>query len=168
MELKAENTFTVTEELSREGTMCLMKDDYFPTVKKLLIAAGVAWVLLVGATVWRGSWLMAIAPTAVVIFLAVWLLVMNPRSRAKRNWKALRARLNDDLKRTTRFYEDRLEVESAGSQLIVNYEDIRRVLESEHLLILINDEKLGVMAALDGFTLGDKETVLELVNEWSR
>ena len=153
MELIAENKFTVTEELFREG----------------MIVLAVAWVFLAGFTVLRGgSPVATIIETVAMVLACLYVSVGIPRSRIKKAWKDICERSGDEMERVTRFYEDRMEVLTNVDPLIVNYEDVTRTLETEHLLIIQNTGKLGVMTLLDGFTVGAKEDVLKLIEEWSR
>lgn len=167
MEIKAENTFTVTKELFYEGSRKVALADLGPLAAKSLITLGVFWAVLTGITlIMNGGLLMPLLELVIIVAIAAWMLLITPARRSKNGWKKLQNRCRGNLTRTTRFYEDRLEVESGGGELVVNYEDIRRTVESRNLLVLINADKVGIMLALKGFTKGDKETVLKLLEEW--
>ncbi len=169
MDLIAENRFTVTEELFREGMKRIIGLDYGPTLKKLIIFLTVVWAGVTGFSIWKGGHVFPILiETVTFAAVCVYLAVYIPRSRIKRGWKAINERSDGNMERVTRFYEDRMEVLTSVDPLIVNYEDVTRTLETEHLLIIQNTGKLGVMTALDGFTVGGKEDVLRLIKEWSR
>lgn len=170
MQTVAENRFTVTKELFQEGMKGIIKLEYTPTVKKLVVVLAAAWLALTAFTLWRGGHVVTLIIELVAMSAAcLYVAVLIPRSRIKKGWKALLERSGDSMERVTRFYEDRMEVESGASEpLIINYEDVTRTFETAHLLILQNTEKLGVMAALDGFTKGGRDDVLALVREWSR
>lgn len=167
MELKAENSFTVTKELYMEGLNRLNREDLMPMVRKLLIFLGVLWLALAAFTIWKG-----VSPIAVIfellalVVLGLWVGVLNPRSRAKKGWQAMENKFGGQMERHTRFYEDRLEVDAGGKTLIVNYEDIVRVLDTPHMMVLMSKEKQGIMVHLEGFTLGSKESVLKLIDDW--
>ncbi len=165
MELKAENDFTVTEELFREGMGQLQKDEYYPAMRKMLIAMAVILVVLAAVTVRFGGRLFAIGIEALVVSLVcVWMAFISPKRRMNAAWEAFCKQA--DLSRNTRFYEDRLEV-TQGS-LIVNYENVLRVSETENMILLISDEGAAVMVAKNGFTVGDWDTVKGLLDEWKR
>ena len=168
MELKAENSFTVTKELFLEGMRRLVNRDYAPIARKASIAIGVVWVLLLAITIYtHGHLFVAFIELAAAAFACFWLLVMVPKKRIKRAWRAQES-AGGDMKRTTRFYEDRMEVEkTSGDVLIINYEDVADVMESEHLLIMVNKDRLGVMAAKDSFSKGDAAQVQELIRAWN-
>lgn len=169
MQTVAENKITVTKELYREGMKRIIQVDYTPTVKKLLIGVTAAWLLLMAYTVWRGGSIVALSFEFVFIILAVtYVAVIIPRGRIKKGWKALLDRSGGSMERFTSFYEDRLEVETSAGNLILNYEDVTGVLETEHMMIIRSAEHLGVIVALDGFSKGSREDVLALIKEWSR
>lgn len=169
MKLIAENKFTVTEELFREGMKRLIGLDYGPALKKILIFLVAVWAAVGAYILWRGGHLIPVLIETVALALVVlYLSVLLPRSRIKKGWKAMRERSDGEMERVTRFYEDRMEVLTTVDPLIVNYEDVTRTLETEHLMIIQNTGKLGVMIALDSFTLGTKEDVLRLIQEWSK
>ena len=167
MELKAENTFTVTKELYMEGVARLNNEDFMPLVKKLIFFLGLLWVGLAVYTIWKGSGIIALLfELLAVVVLALWMLVFSPRSRAKKGWQAMESKFGGQMERHTRFYEDRLEVDAGGRTLIVNYEDIIRTYDTPHMLVLMSKDKQGIMVYLDGFTLGDRDSVLKLIDEW--
>lgn len=166
MELKAENVFTVTEELFREGMGELMNDEYMPAAKKMLIAMAVIWLVLALITLKLGGRIvLVVIELAVIAAAGVWMVAVSPKKRINRAWEMTKGREGGTDRRTC-FYEDRLEVEQGN--LIVNYEDVARTIETENLLILISREGVGVMAAKDGFKKGDVQTVMALLEEWKR
>lgn len=166
MELKAENLYTVTEELFRESMGLVVKKNYAPATRKLIIGLAVVWALLAVIT-WRlGGRIIFILTEAFVIGVGcLWIGVIAPRRRVNSFWENIKRR-SDTQERHTRFYEDRLEVEPGS--LIVNYEDVMEVLESEHMFVLETNEGVGIMICKDAFTKGDWPTVQSLLNEWKR
>ncbi len=169
MKLIAENKFTVTEELFREGMKRLIDLDYGPALKKILIFLAAVWAAVAAYILWKGGNLIPVLiETFALALVVLYLSVFLPRSRIKKGWKAMRERSAGEMERVTRFYEDRMEVLTTVDPLIVNYEDVTRTLETAHLMIIQNTGKLGVMIALDGFTQGTKEDVLRLIQEWSK
>ena len=67
--------------------------------------------------------------------------------------------------KNTRFYPGYLEADNGMEEITVFYEDIRQILHSEHLLVLLSVEKVGIMVARDGFVSGDAATVQTLIEE---
>ena len=164
VELLAENRFTVTKELFYEGMLRVIKESYDPFRKKIMLALAVAWAVLAAVTVFqRGSLSYAVVELVVVVFIGVWLSVLVPRSKARRAWAALENRCGADLERATRFYPSYLEADNGIEEITVFYEDIRQILETEHLLVLLSVEKVGVLVARDGFISGDTVAVQALI-----
>ena len=163
MEPLAENRFTITKELFYEGMLRVIKESYDPFRKKVLLVLAAAWAVLAAFTVFqRGSLSYAVVELVVVVLIGVWLSVFVPRNKARRAWAAMEAR-GSDLERITRFYPSYLEADNGIEEITVFYEDIRQILQTEHLLILLNVEKVGVLAARDGFVTGDAAAVQTLI-----
>lgn len=164
MEPLAENRFTITKELFYEGMLRVIKESYDPFIKKIMLVLAVAWAILAVATLMgSGSLSYAVMELVVVVFIGVWLSVIVPRNKARRAWAALEARGSADSERITRFYPGYLEADNGIEEITVFYEDIRQILETEHLLVLLSVEKVGVLVARDGFITGDTVTVQALV-----
>jgi hypothetical protein len=85
-----------------------------------------------------------------------------PRSNAKRLWKALEGKYGCKMHRTTTLYQDHFEILGEGVERQIAYEEITQVLQSKRLLILICEDKTGVLLALDGFTQGTVNEVKAL------
>ena len=165
MEPLAENRFTITKELFYEGMLRVVKESYDPFRKKIILVLAAAWAILAAATVFmRGSLSYAVVELVVVVLIGVWLSVLVPRNKARRAWAALESR-GGDLERVTRFYPDCLEADNGSEEITVFYEDIRQILQSEHLLVLLSVEKVGVLVARDGFITGDTAAVQALIEE---
>lgn len=170
METKAVNCFEVTKELFTEGMLELLNDEYRPLAKKAIIAVAVVWLLLAGVTVYlKGHLVFTLIELVVSLFVCFWLWVIVPKSRVKRAIRAQEGILGGGERRIE-FYEDRLEADKGQGEtgLILNYEDIAKVLESPNLLILISTSHLGIMISKKGFIKGDENVVRDLIKEWSR
>ena len=170
METKAVNCFTVTKELFTEGMQELLNDEYKPIAKKAIIAVAVVWLLLAAVTVYlKGRLVFTLIELAVALFVCYWLWVLVPKNRVKR---AIRAQeeIPGGGERRIEFYEDRLEADKGEGEtgLILNYEDVAKVLETPNLLILISVNHVGVMVSKSGFIKGDEKIVRDLLKEWSR
>ena len=165
MEPLAENRFTITKELFYEGMLRVVKESYDPFRKKIILVLAAAWAILAAVTlIGSGSLSYAVMELVVVVFIGVWLSVFVPRNKARRAWAALEARSGADLERITRFYPSYLEADNGMEEITVFYEDIRQILKSEHLLVLLSVEKVGVLVARDGFVSGsvaDVQTLIE-------
>ena len=166
MEPLAENRFTITKELFYEGMLRVIRESFDPFRKKILLVLAVAWAALAAVTLLgSGSLSYAVVELVVVVFIGIWLSVFVPRNRARRAWAALEARSGADLERITRFYPGYLEADNGMEEITVFYGDIRQILQSEHLLVLLSVEKVGVLVARDGFVSGDAAMVQTLIEE---
>ena len=164
MEPLAENRFTITKELFYEGMLRVIKESYDPVIKKIMLVLAVAWAVLAAFTlVRRGSLLYMVIEFVVVVLIGVWLAVFVPRNKARRAWAALENRCGADLERVTRFYPSYLEADNGIEEITVFYEDIRQILQSDHLLVLLSADKVGVLVARDGFTTGNAAATQELI-----
>ena len=164
MEPLAENRFTITKELFYEGMLRVIKESYDPFIKKIMLVLAAAWAVLAAATLMgSGSLSYAVMELVVVVLIGVWLSVFVPRSKARRAWTALENRCGTDLERVTRFYPGYLAADNGSEEITVFYEDIRQILQSEHLLVLLSVEKVGVLVARDGFVSGDMAGVQALI-----
>ena len=167
METVAENEYTLTKELFFEGMRRVDREDYMPAVKKALIVMAVLWALLAAVTFRAGGHVSVIVLELLVVLAVGWTLVYSiPKKRSARAWRALCDDSGGELVRHIRFVEDRMEVEPGG--LIVNYEDVDKVLDTEHMLILVTSGKRGVMVPRDSFTKGGVSAVEGLIKEWRK
>lgn len=164
MEILAENRFTITKNLFYEGMLRVSAESYGKLAKKAVAFLAVAWLVLAAVTLWQRQNPLYVAMEFVVMCLAaLWICVVLPRSKAKRAFRSLEAKYGDELERVTRFYEERLEVEASGQQTVVFYSEIQQVLRSKRLLVLVAEDKTGILLKLDGFTSGGEKAVRELI-----
>lgn len=167
METVAENEYTMTKKLFFEAMRRMDSEDYMPAVKKSLIVISLLWAALAFVTFRAGGHVAIIVLELLVVLALAWTLLRSiPGKRSKRAWETLRERSGGDLTRRVRFVEDRMEV--SPGDLIINYEDVEKVLESPHMLIIVTGGKRGVMVLKDGFKKGDGDTVKALINEWRK
>lgn len=164
MEPLAENRFTITKDLFFEGMLSVSAESYGKMAKKAVLFLGAAWLVLAAVALWQRQSLGYIVIEFIVICLvALWICILMPRSKAKRAFKQLTDRYGDDLERVTCFYEDRLEVEGSGNQKVVCYSEISRILRSKRLLVLVTEDKTGILLNLESFTHGSETAVRELI-----
>ena len=164
MELLAENRFTITKSLFYEGMLRVSKESLGPFTKKVLLVLAILWTVMAAVTLFHsGSPVYALMELIIVVLIGVWLCVYIPRNKARRAWAALESRCGTDLERVTRFYPSYLEIDSAGEETTVFYEDIRQILLSKNLLVLTCVDKMGVLIARDGFITGNAATAQALI-----
>ena len=164
MEILAENRFVMTKALFVEGRLRLTRDSYGKSANKLGAAALILLAVVVPVSLLLGLGSASVGMEVLTLgFAAFWLLYGFPRSSAKDAYKALVKKCGDEPERVTRFFADQLEIEGPGVHAVLAYSQIEQVLRTRHLLILVSDEKAGVLLKLDSFTSGSEETVRQLL-----
>ena len=162
MGLLAENRFTITKKLLYEGSRLLSRDGYGKFAKKVtLVLIGIWLVLFVIALITKSDPMIALGELVLVAFLCVWINLLLPRSRAKSTFKGLQQQ--GELTRTVRFYANYMEAESENRREKITYDQVENILQGKNLLILICNNGVGVMLALDGFTVGDAKKVRSII-----
>lgn len=164
MNLQAENRFTVTKSLFFEGMLRASRESYGKYAAKCMLLFGAIWVaLLIFTLSTGGSMGNVLFCLGVVVLIGFWICIWTPRSHARKAWKAQQNKYGDSMKRITRFYEDHLEISGDCPEKTVAYDDIKVILQSNNLMMLICYDKLGIMISRNGFTTGDEDTVRALI-----
>lgn len=164
MKLQAENRIEVTKELFHEGMLRISRDTYGKFAAKSMLVFGGIWVALSAFTLVTGGGTGSILfSLAIIALIGIWLCYWTPRSNAKKAWNTQRSRYGDTLERVTRFYDDHLEITGDCVDKSVPYSDIKEIKHSEHLIILLCFDKVGIMLSKDGFTRGDENTIIGLI-----
>ena len=162
MGVLADNKFTITKKLFYEGSVLVSRDSYGKFAKKVTLVLLGIWLVLFAITlIAKANPIFALGELVLVAFLCVWINVLLPRSRAKSNFKALQQQ--GDLTRIIRFYANHLEAESDNRHEKITYDQVKDILQSRNLLILICNDGVGVMLALGGFTVGDAKKVRSII-----
>lgn len=164
MEILAENRFTLSKELFYESMLRVLAESYGKFAKKAVAFLAAAWLLLVAFTLWQGNGFGHCVPEFFVLGLvSLYITVYVPRNKAKRAFKALETRDGEDMERRTLFYPDKLTAESAGREKTLAYGEIKQVLHSKSLLILLAEDGTGIMLKNDSYVQGTKDTVLNQI-----
>lgn len=165
MEILAENRFAMTKSLFIEGRLALSKESYGKAANKIAAALLILLFALAAGSLLLGLSVASVGMEVVILgVMAFWLLFGLPRSNAKEAYKALTKKCGDEPERVTRFFSDQLEIEGPGVHTVLAYTRIEQVLRTRHLLILVSDEKAGVLLKLDGFTVGGEAEVCGLIS----
>ena len=166
MNILAENRFTMTKSLFYEGMLRVSRESYAKSAKKAAVFLGALWLVLAVVTLLLQQNMGYVAVEFIVLgAAALWLCAGVPRYSTGKAFKAFRNKYGDDMERVTRFYEDRLEVEAADRQTVILYAEIGQVLRSKHLLLLIAEDKTGILVKRDAFTRGSEAAALEAVGD---
>lgn len=164
MEILAENRFVMTKELYVEARLALSRDGYGRTAKKIGVLLLVLSLVLAGGSLLFGLSAASVGMELVILgFMAFWLFYLFPRSSAKTAYKALVKEGGGEPERVTRFYDDHLEIQGPGIHADLSYSQIEQILYTKHLLILVTDERGGVLLMPDRFTIGGAEEVRRLL-----
>lgn len=163
MELLAENRFVITKSLFREGMLRIYRDSYGAFARRSMAVLGAIWLALLVFTLVSGG---DVAHTLLLLvilgLIGWWLWVYLPRYNARRAFRALEQRSGGEMERITRFYEDRLEI-GEEDPTVIGYGEIAKIRQTRHLLILVCENKVGVLLDLQGFTLGNEEKIYALL-----
>ena len=166
MEILAENRFVITKSLFYEGMLRTSKESYGKSARKAILLFLALWLVLAAVSLLLRLSLAYVALEAFILgFVSLWLYFIVPRDKARRRFKILTNRYGTDLERVTRFFENRLEIDGSGVQTVIFYTQIKQVLRSKRLLILVSEENAGVLLALDGFVSGDDAVVCRLIGK---
>ncbi len=166
MEALAENHITVTKSLFTEGMLRIARDGYGKTARRaVLVLLGLWMALLIFTVVSRGDLVLTLGFLVLLSFISLWILVLYPRSQAKRAWKAQIAKYGDPMERTAYFYDDHLLIQGDCVETTIQYSEIAQLHRSRRLLILVTENKVGVMLAQDGFVHLTAQQVEALIKE---
>lgn len=161
----AENSFTITKSLFLEGMMRTLRESLGKSIRKAILFLVIAWAILAAVTVYLKANVIYIGVEAVVMAIVVlYLWVLLPRGRAKRAYQRFADKCGMRFERVTRFYEDRLVIDAADAQTVIPYDEIRQILHTKRLLVLVKEDRTGVLLARSGFTTGDVDAVTRLIN----
>lgn len=160
-----ENRFTMTKALFYEGTLRNLRDTYGKSALKAMLLFLAVWAaLLIFTLSGGGTFSQTLLPLFTIGVIGLWLLVLNPRSRARQAWKTVQARYGDSQDRVTLFYRDHLELAGSGLQKSIHYTQVREIKFSRHLMILLCHDNTGVLLALDGFGGADPGEIAALID----
>ena len=161
-----ECSFVLTKKLFYESMQCVQKDSMDRTLKRAIILLVLIWLGTSVYTLVKGGGL-AYAATELFVMLALIVLVTVwiPRRRAKAAWNAMEMSGKADGERSVRFYEDRLEVECIGEITEADYEDVKKALFTDNLLILVCEDKKGIIIEKNGISGINEEKLLEMIKE---
>lgn len=164
MEPLVENRFTITKSLFYEGMLRVSAESYGKLAKKGVALLGAAWLILAAVTLWQRQSIGYVVIELIVLCLAsLWICIFVPRNKAKRAFRQLENKYGGNLERVTRFYQERLEAEASEARIVVYYSEISQILRSKRLLLLVTEDKTGILLKLDSFTRGGEAAVRELI-----
>jgi len=147
-----------------EGMLCISRDSYGKAAAKaMLLVLGLWGVFFLYTLAVEGDVAHALLFLVIIGMAGLWLCVGIPRSNANRAWKVLEGKHGSNHHRTTSFYPEHLEIQGEGLEKHISYDQITRILQSRRLLILVCEDKVGILLALDRFTEGNAQQVKALI-----
>ena len=169
MEKIAENQFTITKPLFMEGMLRISRDGYGKSARKaMLLVLGLWTAFFIYTLAVKGDLVICLGFLILLCVAGLWLCVGMPRSNAKRLWKSLEGKYGCNLQRATSFYPDYFEILGDGVERQISYEEVLQIKQSRRLLILVCEDKTGVLLALDGFCQGNVNDVKALCSGANR
>ncbi len=164
MHIFAENRITINKAVFMEGMLRISRDSYQKITKLAVPVLLIAWlVMLVFTFVTQASIFQFLILLLMGLVLGLWLCVWMPRSNARRAWKVYEAKYGSTMERVAYFYEDHLLIQGEGVEKTVEYTDIHEIQRSKHLMILIGQDRVGVMLSLEGFVEGSADKAEALI-----
>ncbi len=165
-EVLIRNEFTMDEALFTEGMKQVIRENYIRSARRLI--AGL-FILLGGLTIFTllrdGTALYALPELAALLAAAFWALLYVPKRKVKKAWKAVEEQNGPEIKKNVTAGRTGLESGTGGSTIRVSYRDVRQILHSPNLLILIDGQKRGILLKRDAYLCGDEEMLLQLLGE---
>ena len=167
MEKYAENRFTITKKLFMEGMLRISREGYGKSAGRAMLLILGLWLAFFGYTLAvQGDVVTCLGFLFLITLAGIWLCIGMPRSNARRLWRNMEAKYGCDLQRTTAFYRDHLIIQGVGLEKRIPYEKVIRIRQSRRLLILICEDKTGVLVARNGFITGTCNEVMELLRSY--
>ena len=157
-----ENEIDITLRLFMEGMTGISGQEYRKGMRRAVIALAALWLFLLGVALWGGGNLGIVAAELGIIgVLCLWVLVLQPRWRLYRAYQAMRKKSGGNMHRRVRLYKSCFRVENGIGEKEIPYEQVERVVETKHLLVLVCQGKLGFLLLKEGFIQGDARTLRE-------
>ena len=162
----ANSRFILTKPLFLEGIRRVHAQSMDRAARFLLLALAGVWAVFAAVTWLRGGAMgFVLVQLPVLALVALWIVVLLPRSRAKQAYRSYIAKYGEDTERETEFFSDRLHVSAGGRETDVLYRDIRHTLRTKHLLIFLTEDKTGILVPENSFESGSAALVLRRIEE---
>ena len=164
MEILAENRTTINKKLFTEGMLCISRDGYGKSARKaVLIFLGMWLLFFIWTLASGGSYLQTLGSLCLVALLGLWVCVYLPRDNAGRYWKAQEAKYGAVMDRTTAFYPEELTITGECVEQTIPYTQITEIKFSRNLMVLICENKTGILLSRRGFYGRNEEEIKALI-----
>lgn len=159
MEPRFINSYTLTESIVRQFKRRMLK----PLLTAIPAAVLGAIMLAIGVYARESHRIILGA----LLFLLAGAFVLVTESDVRRTWKMMCEQASGKpIEVTLTFGEEKAVNETHGleGRIELDYADIKKVLISKDLIILVTKAKLGHILRRGSFTLGDEKSFLEFIN----
>ena len=166
MEPIAVNRVTITRELFAESHAAVFSHRR----RKMLLYCGIVFlafgfVLLAVQTRFSVASALCVPALLSGIIVVIWALTLE-KSELRKKYKAFQRRNGDASERIISCYRNCLTIDTGtGEPVQIDYTDIREHRETEHLILLICNDHIGVQLAKDGFETGSFQTLLTAIEK---
>jgi hypothetical protein len=142
---------------TRENYLEAARKTFSRPYRIFCFTAAIVFLALAAVFFYLGDWVTPIVLCLGAAFLLVLCFAGYRLVGGRQYRQILVANANATPERTTRFFEDRIEITSGnGAQSSWPYEQLVRILETEHLLLLMLPMRVMILLDKRGFTLGDE------------
>jgi len=129
----------------------------------MLVFLGIWALLMVYTILFKGSISQTLGYLILIGLIGLCLCVYMPRNNAKRTWKQQEAKYGSEIFRTTRFFDDHLDIRGDLVEQTISYGDILEVKQSKRLIILVCKNKKGILLAKNRFRGMDISQITALI-----
>ncbi len=154
---QVENKFKVTRRLYYEGMKAI--SDYKQTVTRIGIMLFALWLAFAVFTISEENGILfVLAELLIAAVLFGLVLLFYSKGRWNKAYRSMLTKNGGEIPvRTTKFYEDYFVIVTESGELKLMYDSVKKIYETENLIILFCQDKRGVMLAKDGFVKGTWE-----------
>lgn len=160
METRFENRYTLTKSVVREFKYRMLK----PVLTAVLAAVFGAIFIALGIYARESSQIVI----GVMLIILGALFIIITEWDAKRTWNMMCEQANHKpIEALITFTDEKAVNQSRGMEgrIELDYADIKKVVVSKNLIILVTRAKLGHMLRRDSFTIGTEEEFMEFIKE---
>lgn len=160
METRFENRYTLTKSVVREFKYRMLK----PVLTAVL--AGVFGAIMIALGVYAHETHKILLGVVLLILGAMFIVVTE--ADINRTWKMMCEQANHKpIEAIVTFTDEKAVNASRGmeSRIELDYADIKKVVVTKNLIVLVTKAKLGHMLRRDSFTVGDEKGFLEFIEQ---
>ena len=130
-EILAENRYTLTKGLFLQGMLKTQYGNNRKVYMGTLTIISAAWLFLLYIAVSKGQGYPEFIMESIAAALAcLYILYLQPKNAAKKNYEKLCERYDQQMERTIRLYEDHLQVKTMKDELDIAYEEIEKMVRN--------------------------------------